>query len=464
MNNIKLKIGKKYEIEIEKIVFGGEGLGHIDGFTVFVPMSVPGDILEVEIISLKKTYARALITKIIKPSADRIDDLSKISFEDFDGCDFAMLKYEKQLYYKNLMLEEVLTHIGKLDLTNTTIEKIIGCDTLINYRNKTAEPLVKKNGKITTGFYSKKSHNVFTAKENLLRSQVAEKIINAFLLEINSYQGTKKEFKVYNEINNSGFLKHIVIRNNEKNEVLLTIVINKKSQIKELKKVLEKLYNENNEIISVYISIKNEQNNVILGEKNKLLLGNDYLEEEINGINFKIYPDSFFQINKKQAIKLYNKGIEYLGESKKNTVIDAFSGTGTIAMILSKNVNKVIGIESVKSSVEAGNITIKENNIKHVNLLHGKVEKVLPNVLKAEKVEAIIFDPPRKGIDQKALYSTVKNNIKKIVYISCNPATFARDCKFLVENGYHLEKVGAVDMFPQTNHIEVVGVLTKSIK
>ena len=138
MNNIKLKIGKKFEIKIEKIVFGGEGLGHIDGFTVFVPMSVPGDILEVEIISLKKTYARALITKIITPSADRIDDLSKISFEDFDGCDFAMLKYEKQLHYKNLMLKEVLTHIGKLDLTNTTIEKIIGCDTLINYRNKTA--------------------------------------------------------------------------------------------------------------------------------------------------------------------------------------------------------------------------------------------------------------------------------------------------------------------------------------
>ena len=342
MNNIKLKIGKKFEIKIEKIIFGGEGLGHIDGFTVFVPMSVPGDILEVEIISLKKTYARALITKIITPSADRIDDLSKISFEDFDGCDFAMLKYEKQLHYKNLMLKEVLTHIGKLDLTNTTIEKIIGCDTLVNYRNKTAEPLVKKNGKITTGFYSKKSHNVFTAKENLLRSQVSEKIINAFLLEINSYQGTKKEFKVYNEINNSGFLKHIIIRNNEKNEVLLTIVINKKSQIKELKKVLEKLYNENDEIISVYISIKNEQNNVILGEENQLLFGNEYLEEEINGINFKIYPDSFFQINKKQAIKLYNKGIEYLGESKKNTIIDAFSGTGTIAMILSKSVNKVI--------------------------------------------------------------------------------------------------------------------------
>ena len=323
---------------------------------------------------------------------------------------------------------------------------------------------MKKNGKITTGFYSKKSHNVFTAKENLLRSQVAEKIINAFLLKINSYQGTKKEFKVYNEINNSGFLKHIVIRNNEKNEVLLTIVINKKSQLKDLKNVLEKLYNENNEIISIYVSIKNEQNNVILGEENRLLFGKDYLEEEINGINFKIYPDSFFQINKKQAVKLYNKGIEFLGNNVKSTVIDAFSGTGTIAMILSKNVNKVIGIESVKSSVDAGNITIKENNIQHVNLLHGKVEKLLPNILKTEKVEAIIFDPPRKGIDQKALVSTIKNNIRKIIYISCNPATFARDCKFLVENGYHLEKVGAVDMFPQTNHIEVVGVLTKSIK
>ena len=463
MENIKnnYEIGQKLEIEIEKIVFGGEGLGRTDGFTVFVPMSVPGDILEIEIISVKKSYARGLITKIIKPGQDRIEDTSKVSFEDFDGCDFGMLKYEKQLEYKNLMLREVLEKIGGINLEKINIENIIGSEIKTNYRNKTSEPLFKKDGKILTGFYSRKSHNVFSAKESLLKSKIAEEVIEKFLEEINSYAGTKNEFKVYNEITDSGFLKHVVVRNNEKNEVMLIIVVSKKSQYKQLVKVLEKLYSENDFIKSVYISVKTEANNVILGEDTRHIFGDEYLKEEMEGIKFNIYPDSFFQINKSQAIKLYDKAMEFLGESRNNTVIDAFSGTGTIAMAISSKVKKSIGIESVESSVTAAKETAIENEIDNVEFINGKVEKVLPELLKKEKAEAIIFDPPRRGIDEKALRSVVKNKIKKIVYISCNPATFARDTKFLIENGYRLEKVSAVDMFPQTNHVEVVGVMSK---
>ena len=457
----KYTVGQKLEIEIEKIVFGGEGLGKINGFSIFVPMSVPGDILEIEIISVKKSYARGLITKIIQPSDDRINDLSKISFEDFDGCDFGMIKYEKQLKYKNEMLREVLEKIGGISLDGIQVEDIEACSLKTNYRNKTSEPVYKKNGKIMTGFYSRKSHDVFSAKENLLRSEVAGKIIDKFLEAVNSYSGSKNEFKVYNEKTGTGFLKHLVIRNNEKNEVMIIAVVNKKSQYNMLVKVLESLCEENREIKSVYISVKKEENNVILGEETNHIYGNEYLEEEMEGIRFKIYPDSFFQINKKQAEKLYRKGIEYLGESRERTIIDAFSGTGTIAMILSKDVKKVIGIESVESSVNAGNLTVKENDIENVTLINGKVEKVLPDILKKEDIGGIIFDPPRRGIDERTLRSVIKNKIEKIVYISCNPATFARDCRILTENGYKLEKVGAVDMFPQTPHVETVALLSK---
>ena len=424
MNKIKnnYKIGQKLEIQIEKIVFGGEGLGRIDGFTVFVPMSVPGDKLEVEIISVKKSYARGLITRIIEPSKDRIEDLSKISFEDFDGCDFGMLKYEKQLEYKDKMLEEVLTKIAEIDLKKVKISKIIESDEKINYRNKTAEPFFKKNGIIQTGFYSRKSHNVFSAKESLLKSEIAKIIIDKFLQKVNSFAGTKKEFKVFNEVNNTGFLKQIMVRNNEKDEVMIVVVVNKNSQYNQLSKVLEEMYDENDCIKSIYISVKTEQNNVILG-KNVHLFGSQYLEEEMEGLKFKIYPNSFFQINKKQALKLYDAAIKFLNEENKNTdkiyektVIDAFSGTGTIAMMLSKNIKKVTGIESVESSTLAAKLTLK---------------------------------------------SVVQNKIEKIVYISCNPATFARDVKILAENGYLLTKVTPVDMFPQTGHIEVVGLLEK---
>ena len=471
MNKIKnnYEVGQKLEIEIEKIVFGGEGLGRVDGFTVFVPMSVPGDKLEIDIISVKKSYARGLITRIIEPSKDRIEDLSKVSFEDFDGCDFGMLKYEKQLEYKDKMLEEVLTKISGIDLENVQVGKIIGSDEKVNYRNKTAEPFFKKDGIIQTGFYSRKSHNVFLAKENLLKSEIAKMIIDKFLQKVNSFSGTKKEFKVFNEINNTGFLKQIMVRNNEKNEVMIIVIVNKNSQYNQLSKVLEEMYDENECIKSVYISVKTEQNNVILG-KNIHLFGSQYLEEEMEGLKFKIYPNSFFQINKKQALKLYDTAIEFLNEEKNNknndkiyekTVIDAFSGTGTIAMMLSKNIKKVIGIESVESSTLAAKLTSYENSIQNVEFVNGKVEKELPKILKRENIGAIVFDPPRRGIEEIALKSVIKNKIEKIVYISCNPATFARDVKILTENGYVLKKIMPVDMFPQTAHIEVVGLLEK---
>lgn len=472
MNKIKnnYEVGQKLEIEIEKIVFGGEGLGRVDGFAVFVPMSVPGDKLEIDIISVKKSYARGLITRIIEPSKDRIEDLSKVSFEDFDGCDFGMLKYEKQLEYKDKMLEEVLTKISGIDLENVQVGKIIGSDEKVNYRNKTAEPFFKKDGIIQTGFYSRKSHNVFLAKENLLKSEIAKMIIDKFLQKVNSFSGTKKEFKVFNEINNTGFLKQIMVRNNEKNEVMIIVIVNKNSQYNQLSKVLEEMYDENECIKSVYISVKTEQNNVILG-KNIHLFGSQYLEEEMEGLKFKIYPNSFFQINKKQALKLYDTAIEFLNEEKNNknngkiyekTVIDAFSGTGTIAMMLSKNIKKVIGIESVESSTLAAKLTSYENSIQNVEFVNGKVEKELPKILKRENIGAIVFDPPRRGIEEIALKSVIKNKIEKIVYISCNPATFARDVKILAENGYVLKKITPVDMFPQTSHIEVVGLLEKS--
>ena len=471
MNKIKnnYEVGQKLEIEIEKIVFGGEGLGRVDGFTVFVPMSVPGDKLEIDIISVKKSYARGLITRIIEPSKDRIEDLSKVSFEDFDGCDFGMLKYEKQLEYKDKMLEEVLTKISGIDLENVQVGKIIGSDEKVNYRNKTAEPFFKKDGIIQTGFYSRKSHNVFLAKESLLKSEIAKMIIDKFLQKVNSFSGTKKEFKVFNEINNTGFLKQIMVRNNEKNEVIIIVIVNKNSQYNQLSKILEEMYDENECIKSVYISVKTEQNNVILG-KNIHLFGSQYLEEEMEGLKFKIYPNSFFQINKKQALKLYDTAIEFLNEEKNNknngkiyekTVIDAFSGTGTIAMMLSKNIKKVIGIESVESSTLAAKLTSYENSIQNVEFVNGKVEKELPKILKRENIGAIVFDPPRRGIEEIALKSVIKNKIEKIVYISCNPATFARDVKILAENGYVLRKITPVDMFPQTAHIEVVGLLEK---
>lgn len=447
------KIGEQIVVKIEKIVFGGEGLAYHNNFVIFVPMSAIGDELLVEIISTKKTYARALIVKILKASADRINS-DKISFEDFNGCDFGMLKYDKQLEYKNVMLENMFLNISKIDISNI-YEGIISADDVSNYRNKIAEPFFKQNGIIKTGFYSRKSHDVFSASDDILKSDIAIKYTKIICELLN-----KEDFTVYNDVTKTGFLKHLIIRNNLKNDVMICIVVTKKSQISKLKKILEEVYNNYDEVKSVYISVKNKIDNIILGDENILICGSEYIEENITSLNFKIHLDSFFQVNVKQVQKLYNKAIEYLGTDTK-VVIDAFSGTGTIGMLLSKHAKKVICIETIENASLAGKRTASENMINNIEFVTGRVENKIEKVIKQNKVSHIVFDPPRKGVDIKALESVVKNKIEKIVYISCEPSTFARDLNYLIEHGYKLEKISAVDMFPNTHHIETISLITR---
>ncbi len=449
---MQIKIGDIIDIEIEKIVFGGEGIGYIDGMVVFVPMSCIGDKLKVKVISKKKSYLRALIEKIIVPSNDR-KEIDKITFKDFCGCDFAMLKYEKQLEYKTKMLKELF----KEDISNV-YDGIIESKNYTNYRNKVAEPFFLENGKINTGFYERKSHSIFSANEDILKSKIAIKITKKIMKKLN-----ENNFTVYNEKTKKGFLKHLIIRNNIKNEVMLGIVVNNKNELKKLEKNLVEIFNENDEIVSTYISVKHKNDNVILGNENIHVIGEKVLKEELFGINFEIYLDSFFQINIEQVKKLYLKAISYIENSDKMG-IDAFSGTGTIAMLIANKLKKVYAIESVNSAVIAAKKTAKDNKIKNIKFICSKVEDKIKKIVKYEDIGYIVFDPPRKGIDREVLLEVSKNNIEKIIYISCEPSTFVRDYEILKENGYKLTNLTAVDMFPNTHHIEIVASIEKEKK
>ncbi|WP_064580777.1 23S rRNA (uracil(1939)-C(5))-methyltransferase RlmD [Streptobacillus moniliformis] len=453
-----MKINDIICVKIEKLVFGGEGIAKHGDLVIFVPMSVPGDELKVKIISIKKTYARGLITEIIKPSIDRISS-DKITFEDYSGCDFAMMNYEAQIKNKSMILKDVFKRIAKEDIKEDIyVEK---SENIFNYRNKVAEPFIKINGEIKTGFFKKKSHEIFVSDEVNLRANIATIVLDKLLLKLNKYMGTKKEYKVFNDITNTGFLKTCVIRNNDMNEVMLVLVVNGKSSINRLKETLIELYNENDEIKSIYISVKNKLDNVIFGEEFIKISGSSYIVENLFGINFKIYPNSFFQINKKQTEKLYLEALNFLGDYKDKNVIDAFSGTGTIAMIMSKKANKVIGLEIVPESVKSAIKTSNENNIKNVEFLVGKVEETISRVLENNNIDYIVFDPPRKGIDKSILEKVNESGINKLVYISCDPTTLARDIGVLKEYGYKLEFIKGFDMFPQTHHIETVVLLSK---
>ena len=450
-----LKIKDIITIKIEKIVFGGEGLGYFNDFAVFVPMSVPGDTVEIEIISSKKTYARGLIRKIINPSPERIEDTSKISFEDFYGCDFAMLKYKNQLKYKKIMVEDVMKRLAGLD--NFPIEDVVPSDNIYHYRNKIIEPFSFYDNKIITGFFKRKSHDIFEVEENILNSVLGNKIIKSLKELLNEYK-----ISVYDEINHKGLLRNVMIRTNSNNEAMLVLIINSNKVNEKIKDILLKFKDKFSEIKSIYISLNSKKVNTVIGEKNILIYGAKTIKENINGIDFHISPTSFFQINIEQTKKLYNIALELFSGIENKYIVDAYSGTGTIAMIISKKAKKVYSIEIVKSASEDGEKTALENGINNIEFINGAVEDKLDFLINnSKKIDTIIFDPPRKGLDSSIIDKVSDLNLQEIVYISCNPSTLARDIKLFKDKGYLLKTLKTVDMFPQTSHIETVALLSK---
>lgn len=444
------------ELDVEKLIFGGEGLGYFQEMAVFVPMSVPGDRVKIRIISVKKSYARGIIEEILKPGEERVEDCSKMTFEDFHGCDFGMLKYEAQLKYKKDMVEDVLKRIGKIE--DCEIYDTIGSTSPKYYRNKIIEPFAFKGGKIISGFFRKKSHEVFEVSENMLQSRLANKITRELKEILN-----KRRISVYNERKHKGILRHVMVRTNSFGEAMVVLII-KGEPSKVLKKALFELRDRCPEIKSAYISLNNRRTNFALGKEDIHVYGDEVLKEEVFGIKFNISPKSFFQINLEQTEKLYSTAISYFDDVENKNIVDAYSGTGTIAMILSRSANKVFSIEVVGAATQDAIKTAEENEIKNIKFINGKVEEKLVELFNnREKIDSIIFDPPRKGVEEKTLHSVAEVGIKEIVYISCNPSTFARDAEILNKIGYDLLKVQPVDMFPQTSHIEVVGKFLKRI-
>ncbi|MGL6066112.1 MAG: 23S rRNA (uracil(1939)-C(5))-methyltransferase RlmD [Cetobacterium sp.] len=452
---MKLEKGQIIEVKIEKIVYGGEGLGYYnDEFAMFVPMSVPGDIVKAEIISLKKSYGRALIKEIITPGIERIKDLNCITFEDFQGCDFGMLDYNAQIKYKKDMVEDVIRRIGKNN--EVLVENTLESPVQKNYRNKVIEPFSLNGKEIITGFFKRKSHDVFEVEDNMLNSTLGNKLITELKNILN-----KNKISVYNEKNHDGLLRHVMVRTNSFNEAMLVLVVNDTKVNTSIKNILEEMMKKFSEIKSVYLSLNNKRTNVALGQKNVLVFGSETIKEEISGIHFNISPTSFFQINLEQTKRLYDLAINMFEKIEDKNIVDAYAGTGTIGMILSKNAKKVYSIEIIEAAVKDGMQTAKENKIENVDFICGDINKELGKLIKKESIDSIILDPPRKGIDEESLLNIAKVGIKEIIYISCNPSTFARDIELLEKEGYSLVRVKPVDMFPQTSHIEVVGKLVK---
>lgn len=435
-----------YETEITSYTAEGYGVCRIDGIPVFVPFTARGDKLIVRILKVHKTYAYGKIEKIIVPSPARSAPPCSV-FGKCGGCDIMHLSYDEQLKFKYEKVENAIRRIGK---SNAEILPVVPSDNIFGYRNKTQIPLVKSD-KIYSGFFAKGSHRVIPFEKCLIQKEFSvhlTEIITEFLNEFN--------IRVYDESNGSGLVRHIYIREG-KTETMVLLVING-SIVPHCEVLAERLKNAG--VTSFLININRKKTNVIMGSITKTIFGNGCITDEMCGLKFEISPDSFYQINTPQAEKLYDLAVEYADIKNTDTVFDLYCGAGTISLYAAKYAKKVYGIEIVESAVKNARKNALINGIENAEFFCGDAAEITEKLLSGGIfADCVIVDPPRKGCDAALLNLLLKINPPKISYVSCNPATLARDINFLENNGYKCMKVRPVDMFVNSCHVETIVLL-----
>lgn len=441
--NIKKK--DVVDISIHDLGSSGEGIGSYEGFTIFVEGALPSEIVKVEISVLKKNYAKGTLLQIIKESPNRVKPICPL-FEQCGGCQIMHLSYKEQLESKRKKISDALQRIGHLD--NVHVLPCTPSPQEFNYRNKIQLPITTINDKLTLGFYKKNSHHVVPVSNCYIHCETGQKVYDQLvpLLQNSSLQP-------FDPITSKGTLRNLIIKSAvNSNEVLVSFVSTSK-ETDELQKIANELMQICPEVKSVFLNINKTISNTILGNKWILLAGNEQITEEILGLQFKISPASFFQVNTPQAENLYKKAIELAEIHDSSTVLDAYCGVGTLSLIAAKKAKKVIGIECVQEAIDNAIENSLINDLSNTKFLCGKSEDVISTL---EPIDIAMINPPRKGCEKQVIDALCKLKPATIVYISCDPATLARDLSLLNAGGYTINEVQPFDMFPQTMHVETV--------
>lgn len=455
-------------LHIEDIGTGGEGIGKADGFTFFVKDAIVGDVIEAKIMKLKKNYGYARLMKVLTPSKDRVEPKCPVA-RQCGGCQIQEMRYEAQLAFKQKMVQNNLERIG--GLTGFEMCPVIGMETPYAYRNKAQFPVGEdKDGNIVIGFYAGRTHHIVEQTDCCIGAPENA----AILRKVKAYM-QKNQIRPYNEERHSGIVRHILIRTGyHTKEIMVCLIVNaaKASCLKNAEQLIESL-REMDGMTSVMVNFNTEKTNVILGKKSEVLWGQPYIEDFIGDVKYQISPQSFFQVNPMQTEKLYAKALEYAGLTGSETVWDLYCGIGTISLFLAKNARKVYGVEIVPQAIEDARNNAKRNGIDNAEFFVGKAEEVVPAFYekalkqvqdseagKSIHPDVVVVDPPRKGCEEILLETIVKMQPQRIVYVSCDSATLARDLKFLSANGYAVKKVQPVDQFGHSVHIETVVLLS----
>jgi len=460
------------QVTITDYTSEGAGIGKVEGYPLFVKDAIIGDTVIAGITKVKKNYAFARLVKIISPSADRVEP--KCGFhKKCGGCQMQALSYEAQLAFKQNKIRNNLVRIGDFapELVDCVMEPIIGMEEPFRYRNKAQYPVgCDKDGNPVTGFYAGRTHDIIPNTDCYLGKESNQVILETILTFMKEHH-----ISAYDEKTCQGLVRHVLIREGfHTGEIMVCLVVNAVADRKVGSEALcglplanlfvekmREIPSVGERIVSICLNYNKENTNVILGREVKVLFGQGYITDTLSGIAFRISPLSFYQVNPVQTEKLYGTALEYASLTGEETVWDLYCGIGTISLFLSQKAKQVYGVEIVPQAIEDAKQNASVNGINNADFFVGKAEEVLPEKYEKENIYAdvIVVDPPRKGCDEKCLETMVKMAPKRIVYVSCDSATLARDLKYLCENGYEIKRVRGVDQFCHTVHVETVVLL-----
>ncbi|QOY37871.1 23S rRNA (uracil(1939)-C(5))-methyltransferase RlmD [Anaerobacillus isosaccharinicus] len=448
--NIPVTKNQVLEVAIEDLTHEGAGVAKIDGYALFIPKALPGEQALVKVIKVNKGFGFGRLLEVIKKSEDRVDEPPCQIFDQCGGCQLQHLSYDGQLKQKQKQVRDVLERIGKI--TDVVVYPTLGMGDPWRYRNKAQVPFAEREGGLIAGFYQERSHEIIDMNSCLIQHEENDKVVQA-VREI----ATKYGVRGYNEEKHQGTLRHVVARYGVNTGQLMVVLVTRSRELPNKNEVIEAIKEKIPNITSIVQNINSKRTNVIFGDETVLLWGEEYIYDTIGDVKFAISARSFYQVNPEQTKVLYDQALQYANLTGSETVIDAYCGIGTISLFLAQRAKRVYGVEIVPEAIDDAKRNAKLNQMDNVDFAVGEAEKVIPWwYAQGIRADCIVVDPPRKGCDEALLETIIKMKPKRVVYVSCNPATLARDLRVLEDGGFKTIEVQPVDMFPHTNHCEVV--------
>ena len=444
-----------YDVKIESLTHDGVGVARVDGFPVFVANALVGEEINMKVTLVKKTYAFGRAVDYFVTSGERVKPECGI-YKQCGGCQVQHLSYEGQLKMKHDTVVNHLKRIGHIEDAN--VLPTIGMQNPSRYRNKTQVPFGYADGKVVAGFYQKRSHEIINMQSCLIQTDISDQIV-----ETMRQLCQELEIDPYNESLNLGVLRHVIVRVGFKTEEIMVTLVTRTHEIPNSELLIQRLVSKYPKIKSIAQNVNPKVTNVIFGDETRILYGEPYIYDEMNGIRFAISPRSFYQVNPIQTETLYSKAVEYAQLSGNEIVFDAYCGIGTITLFLAQHAKQVYGVEIIPEAIEDAKMNARLNGFENTQFAVGKSEEIIPAWIENGIVpDVIVVDPPRKGCDRSLLDTMLEAAPDRIVYVSCDSSTLARDLRVLIDGGYKLEVVQPVDMFPQTAHIECVAKLVRA--